>query len=305
MKAYLLRHVQVLLATLGQLSRTPVTTLLSLLVMAIALALPTGLHVMVNNLETLTRGWDRGGQISLYLKRELGNAAAHRLAEKARGESDVALVEVITREEALAEFKRYSGFGAALDTLPANPLPAVVIVHPTPGLVAPTVELLRGRLARLPGVELAELDLAWLQRAQALVRLIEDAVLLLAGLFGIAVLLIVGNITRLAVMSRLNEIEVTLLVGGTPAFVRRPFLYQGAVQGLVGAALALVVVQGSVLVLNEATRELANLYRSSFALAGLDGPAALTVLAAGTLLGWLGARLALALQLRRLLTPAS
>jgi cell division transport system permease protein len=303
MKTWLLRHLQVLVFTLGQLSRTPVTTVLSLLVIAIALALPTGLYVLADNLTTLTRGWDRGGQISLYAQRDLNNAALRKLAERVRGESDVTVVEVITREEALAEFKRHSGMGAALEALASNPLPAVLVVHPKPDLAASTIELLRSRLARLPGVELAELDLAWLQRAQALVRLAEEAVLILAILFAVAVVLIIGNITRLGVMSRINEIEITLLVGGTPAFVRRPFLYQGALQGLLGATLALGLVEGGVLVLDQSAQELARLYQSGFHQGGLDAITALIVLAGGGLLGWLGARLAVTLQMRRLLAP--
>lgn len=301
MNTWLLRHLQVLLATLGQMSRTPVTTVLSLLVIAIALALPTGLHVLTDSLEALTRGWDRGGQISLYIKRDLNDAALRKLAERVRSESDVAVVEVISREQALAEFKRHSGMGPALEALAANPLPAVLVVHPAPGLAASTIELLRSRLARVPGVELAELDLAWLQRAQALVRLAEEAVLYLAALFAVAVALIIGNITRLGVLSRQSEIEITLLVGGTPTFVRRPFLYQGALQGLIGAALALGLVEGGVLILDQTAQELARLYQSSFHLTGLDGPAALAVLGGGGLLGWLGARLAVTLQMRRLL----
>jgi cell division transport system permease protein len=303
MKTWLLRHLQVLVATLGQLARAPVTTVLSLLVIAIALALPTGLYVMAGNLEALTQGWDRGGQISLYVKRDLNDAALRKLAERVRVESEVAAVEVITREAALAEFKRHSGMGAALEALTSNPLPAVLVVHPAPGLAASTIELLRSRLARLPGVELAELDLLWLQRAQALVRLAEESVLYLAVLFAVAVALIIGNITRLGVLSRQSEIETVLLVGGTPAFVRRPFLYQGAIQGLAGAVLAVVLVEAGVLLLDQAVQDLARLYQSGFRLTGLDAGTALAVLAAGALLGWLGARLAVGLQLRKLLAP--
>jgi len=300
-KNWLLRHLQVLLSTLGQLSRTPVTTLLSLLIIAIALSLPTGLYVMAQNMESLTRDWDRGGQISLYVKGDMSEAALRKLADRVRGESDVALLEVITREAALAEFKRHSGMGAAIDSLAHNPLPAVLVVHPKPGLAAPTIESLRDRLARLPGVEQAELDLLWLQRAQALVQLIEESVLFLAIMFAVAVALIIGNITRLAVLNRQSEIEIILLVGGTPAFVRRPFLYQGMLQGLAGAFLALVLVETGILILDRSVQELARLYQSGYHLAGLGAGVSFAVLGSGTLLGWLGSRFAVSLQLRKLL----
>lgn len=301
MKNYLLRHLQVLVSTFGQLSRTPITTLLSLLVIGITLALPTGLYVLATNLEAATAGWDRGGQISLYLHRKVSDADQRKLAERVRNEDGVALVEVITRDQALAEFKRYSGFGPALQALTTNPLPAVLVVHPVTTLAPATVELLRSRLARLPGVEEAELDLAWLQRLHALLDLAERAAGLLAVLFSTAVLLIIGNITRFNVINRQAEIEIMLLVGGTLAFVRRPFLYMGAVQGLLGAALALLLVEVSLWALDERVQQLARLYASRFQLIGLDAAAALTLLGLGALLGGLGARLAVALQLRRIL----
>ena len=155
---YLLRHVQVLLATLGQMARAPLATLLTLTVIGITLALPSGLYVMLDNLQRLSAGWDRGAQASLFLKRTVTEAGAHKLAQQIRTLSAVASVDYISREAALSEFKKQSGFGSVLNALDSNPLPAVLVVHLAVENPA-AVEPLMATLAGLPGVELAQLDI--------------------------------------------------------------------------------------------------------------------------------------------------
>lgn len=300
MSNYLLRHLQVLLASLGQMARAPVATLLTLVVLGITLALPAGLYVTIANIERLGSGWDRGAQISLFLRRDSTESAALRLAQQIRAMTNVATVDYISRDAALEEFKRLSGFGPALTTLGGNPLPTVLVVRPGSEESPAAVEMLRAGLARLPGVELAELDLAWLQRLSALLRLAERAVWILAILLAAAVLLIVGNTIRLAVVNRQTEIEIIQLVGGTPAFVRRPFLYTGFVQGLLGGLTAWLLVEASLLLLSGPARELAGLYGSAFVLTGLEAGPGLTLVAVAGLLGWLGSRLAVGWQLRRI-----
>ena len=199
---YLLRHAQVLLATLGQMTRAPLATLLTLTVIGITLALPSGLYVMLDNLERLSAGWDRGAQASLFLKRNVTEAGAHKLAQQIRAMSSVAGVDYISREAAFAEFKKQSGFGTALNALDSNPLPAVLVVRLSVGDNPAAVESLMATLARLPGVDLAQLDIEWLRRLAALLQLAERAVAMLAALLSLAVLLIIGNTIRLAVVSR-------------------------------------------------------------------------------------------------------
>ena len=295
---YLLRHAQVLFATLGQLARAPLATALTLAAIGITLALPSGLYVVLDNLERLSAGWERGAQISLFLKRDVSEAGAHKLAQQVRALPTVSGVDFITREAALAEFKRESGFGAALNALDSNPLPAVLIVRPAASDPV-AVETLVASLARLPGVDLAQLDIEWLRRLASLLQLAERAVLLLAVLLSLAVLLIIGNTIRLVVVTRQTEIEIVQLVGGTPAFIRRPFLYTGLLQGLFGGLLAWLLVDGSLLFLNGPARELAGLYGSGFDLNGLGLDAGAALALGGAVLGWLGARLAVGQQLRR------
>jgi len=295
---HLLRHLQALFGTLGQLARAPVATALTLAVLGVTLALPTTLYVALDNLGRLGGDMQRGAQLSLFLKRGLGEDEALRLAQQLRAMREVASVDYISRAAALEEFRRLSGFGAALEALRDNPLPAVLVVRPVSDDPA-VAEELRGRLAALPGVELAELDLAWLKRLAAILDIAERAILILAGLLGAAVLLIVGNTTRLAVISRRDEIEVIGLVGGTPAFIRRPFLYSGLLQGFVAGLLAWLLVAVSVWLVSGPVEQLTSLYGTPAGLRGLGLGGGLMLAVAGAALGWLGARVAVGWQLRR------
>jgi len=269
-------------------------------VIGITLALPSGLFVMLDNLERVSAGWDRGAQASLFLKRSVTEAGARKLAQQIRAMSAVAGVDYISREAALVEFRKQSGFGTALNALDSNPLPAVLVVRlavaDDPAAVAPLMKTLAG----LPGVDLAQLDIEWLQRLTALLRLAERAVAMLAVLLSLAVLLIIGNTIRLAVVNRRTEIEIIQLVGGTPGFVRRPFLYSGLLQGMLGGLLAWLLVEASLLLLSGPARELAGLYGSNFALTGLGADQGLFLTLAGALLGWIGSRLAVGWQLRQI-----
>lgn len=297
---YLLRHAQVLLATFGQMARAPLATLLTLTVIGITLALPSGLYVMLDNLERISAGWDRGAQASLFLKRNVTEAGAQKLAQQIRAMPAVGGVDYISRDAALTEFKKLSGFGNALNALDSNPLPAVLVVRLSVGDNPAAVESLMATLTRLPGVDLAQLDIEWLRRLAALLQLAERAVMMLAALLSLAVLLIIGNTIRLAVVNRQTEIEIIQLVGGTPGFVRRPFLYSGLLQGLLGGLLAWLLVEASLLLLNGPARELAGLYGSSFALTGLGAEQGLSLAMAGSLLGWVSSRLAVGWQLRQI-----
>lgn len=300
MKTWLMRHAQVMLGSFGQLARSPISSALTLVVIGITLALPAMLYVLVDNVERLGRGLETGGQISVYLKRDLSEAAARKLVDEVRTLPGVRQARYISRTDALAEFKEHSGFGAALEALADNPLPAVMVVSPDATAIPSEIERLRTALARLRGVESAILDLAWVQRLFAMLALAERGVWLLAGLLAAAVLLIIGNTIRLAVLNRQIEIEIIQLVGGTPAFIRRPFLYSGLIQGLLGGLTAWVLVELGILILNGPVRELAALYGNQFALTGLGFDAGVALLAAGGTLGWFGSRVAVSWHLSRL-----
>lgn len=298
-KNYFLRHAQVFIYTLGQLWRTPVATSLTIAVIGITLALPAALYVAIDNAQRVTRGWEANGQISLFLKRDLSETAVQKLAQRVRRLPGVSWVDYVSREAALAEFKKLSGFGEALNALERNPLPPVLVVHPLPTHAnADALQALLTELRRNNEVELAQLDLEWIRRLHAMLAVARQAVFILAAGLAVAVLLITGNTIRLAVLNRRDEIEVIKLIGGTNAFIRRPFLYAGMAQGLLGAVLAWLLIGLSLLLLSGPVHRLASLYGSPFVMESLGFSETLILLASGALLGWLGSRLAVGRHLQ-------
>jgi cell division transport system permease protein len=296
---YLLRHAQVFFYSLGQLARTPFASLLTIAVIGITLALPVGLYLILTNLERVSGGWEGPGQISLFLRRDTNEANAVQLQIKIRNFPSVSKVDYLSPDAALAEFKRLSGFGEALSALNRNPLPPVLLVYPSAQQIQPnSLEDLRRKLEDFDEVELAQLDLEWVNRLQALLALARRSVILLTALLGLAVVLIIGNTIRLAVINRREEVSIIKLVGGTHAFIRRPFLYAGLQQGALGALVSVCLVRLTLLLLSEPVADLAILYGSSFRLMGLNLTAAGALLIVGGILGWIGSWVAVSRHLR-------
>lgn len=292
-------HALVARQSWSRLFATPLPTLITLAVLAIALALPGFLLTGLKNVQTLSEGWDHAPRISLYLSPALDDAAADRFSRELLLRDDLAAVDLISREQGLLEFRELSRFGNIVDLLEENPLPAVITVQPLDqGLAA--LPLLKTQLQALDEVDEAVLDLEWLQRLSAFVQLTKRAVLVLGLLLAMAVLLVVGNTIRVSIESRRDEIIVAKLVGGTDAWVRRPFLYSGAWYGLLGAVLAWCLIQFSLLTLKEPVSELARLYLSDFEPTGLGLAGSLILLLTSLLLGWLGAWLAVGHHLREI-----
>ncbi len=290
---YLLRHAQVALNSLGRLYRAPLASLMTAAVIGIALALPAGLYLLTSNLQRLSTQWDGGASLSLFLHFDVTISQAEVLAEKLRSWTEIEELQLITPREALSEFRELSGFGSTLDALDENPLPAVLAVKPAPSAAdADSAADLLKRLQELPEVELAQLDLQWVKRFNAIVDIVRRSIWVMATLLGLAVLLTTGNTIRLEIQNRREEIEITKLIGGTGSFIRRPFLYSGLWYGLSGALLAAALVELAFLQLNGPVRQLAGLYQSGFSLRTLSPTESLSLLLAGVLLGLLGAWLA-------------
>ncbi|MDJ0739404.1 MAG: permease-like cell division protein FtsX [Gammaproteobacteria bacterium] len=290
---WLLRHAQMSLASLGRLSRSPVSTLMTAAVIGIALALPSGLHLLVDNVRQLSSSWDGSASISLFLADAVSDEQAATVREQVARRPDVAEAQLISRSAALDEFRRLSGFGQAIELLDHNPLPAVVLVRPAPTVQdADAVGRMAAELQNYREIELAQVDLQWVERLGAITGAIERAVLILAVLLAGAVLLIVGNTVRLEIQNRHSEIEIVKLVGGTDAFIRRPFLYEGLWYGLLGAAIALTLVLTALYLLDGPVERLAGLYQSTFSLDVLDPISLFGMLIGGPALGLAGAWLA-------------
>lgn len=299
LRVYLLRHMQVFFYSLGVLSRSPFATLMTTAVIGIALALPSGLHVVLQNAQQLSGGWDGAAQISLFLKRSVPNEEANRLARQLQKLPEVASVNYISRSEALQEFQRLSGFGDALEALKENPLPSVLVIHPTANASTPAAtERLLQRLQAYPPVDVAQLDMQWVKRLYVIMELVRRGVVVLAALLALAVLLVVGNTIRLAIQNRRDEIVVMKLIGGTDGFIRRPFLYTGFWYGLFGGVIAWLLVSLSLSILSDPVERLTGLYQSQFELSGLDFTTTGILLGTSILLGLAGSWLAVGRHLR-------
>lgn len=298
-KIYFQRHLQVLMSCLGQFYRAPLSNLLTILVIAIALSLPALLLVALDNGRSLVAGWDNNAEISLFLDTTLQESEGRQLRDNLLEFQEIASARFISSEQSLLDFKAYSGFGEVLDMLEDNPLPAVIVVTPRSSEPAPLESLLQ-RLQQQPGVTQAQLDMAWLEKIYAMMDLAERAAWVLGILLAISVLLIVGNTVRVTIQQRRIEIEVCKLVGGTNAFIRRPFLYMGMIQGFLGGLLAIILVISCVLLLNGPVAQLAMLYQSSFELAGLGIVMATMLMGVSLLLGWLGALFTVSYYIREI-----
>src|SRR5690554_3173738 len=250
---------------LHRVTDAPFSTLMIVLVMSIVLALPMGLAVLIDQVEQLGIDWQRAAQLSVYLEDEVDAAEAGQLQSRIDELPGVASTQLLDKELALAEFQQHSGLGEALQQLAYNPLPNVILVMPESiegGSSA--LRPLRDQLAQLPGVDEVQIDLLWVERLTAVLKMVERFTGGLTILLIIALLLVMANTIRLAIESRREEILVVKLVGGTDAFVRRPFLYLGVYYGILAGALAWLLLIAGLSWLNVTVREVASLYQSDF-----------------------------------------
>jgi cell division transport system permease protein len=298
-RAWLVHHLQAMFNTLGRMARSPVATLMTVAVIGIALALPTGLHIVLQGARTVGAGWEDAARISLFLRKGTEEMEIRRLIRDIGAMEGVASVTHIAPDVALEEFRRLSGFGEALDLLGENPLPSVLVVSPD-GATPEAASALVDRFGRIDAVERAQLDLEWLKRLHAIMQIGQRAVLVLAVLLAFAVLLIIGNTIRLSIQSRREEIVVQKLIGATDAFVRRPFLYNGLFFGAFGAVFAWLLVSLALLSLAGPVERLAALYDSGFNLSHLSPLGVAGLLGAGLGLGLLGAWWAVGRHIREI-----
>ena len=294
--AVLAQHQSAAVDSLDRLLVDRVSTLLTCTVMGIALALPLALWLLLQNLTLLGTGVDRSGSISLFMQ-ERDPAVLHNLVAQLKARDDVEEATLITPEQALQEFQQQSGFGEALGGLDENPLPAVITVEPASDDAASVTELY-DYLQTVPGLDVAQLDLQWLQRLQAAVDLASLLALWLAVLLGLGVVLVIGNTIRLSIANRSAEIVVVKLVGGTDSYVARPFLYTGFWYGVGGGLVALLLVMLSLWALGNPLERLMSSYDPLFRLDGLGISGSFFVVMAAGALGWLGAVVSVLRHLR-------
>jgi len=296
-KAWFAQHRAALASAFNRLWATPLNTLLSLLVIGIALTLPGFGYVLLDNLRELGNSASSVQQISLFMqidasKKEVAEIE-NRLKQAASGKW-----QFVPKEEAIKRMQAREDMAEIVASLPRNPLPDAFIVEP----INPTpeaLEILRKEIAGWPKVAHVQLDSAWVKRFDAFIKLGKLALLMLAGVFAAGLVAVTFNTIRLQVMAQAAEIEVARMIGATDAFIRRPFYYFGALQGVLGGVLAAGLVLAALNLLGGPVGDLAALYGGSFHLHA-PGLLELAVLAgAGAFLGWLGAQLSVSLSLRK------
>jgi cell division transport system permease protein len=297
--AYFSRHAQVLIGSLGRIVRQPFAALMTMGVIAVALALPLFLSLLLQNARSATGNWNEAYDLSVYMEKKAGAVRVQSMAKQLRQRADVAAVRIITAEQALAEFRSDSGFGTALNALADNPLPDTLVVTPTLTASTPRgTESLKNAIAAMSDVQTVQIDTEWVKRLHAMLDLLRRVVLLTGGLLGIGIVLIVSNTIRLDILNRRAEIEVMKLVGASDGFTRRPFLYTGVWYGLGGGLLALLLVAVASTVLARPVAQLVFLYGSAFSLQGLKIITGLAVLGLSVALSWIGSWLAATRHIR-------
>ena len=294
------RHFGMAGQSLGRLLRQPFASLMIILVIAVTLALPAALNLIVKNAAAVSGSWDNALDFSVFLSRSLSPDDARQLAHLIEQRADVESVQVITAEEALAEFKRQSGFGAAMDQLSQNPLPHTLVVRPSGANTGESMVLLREELTNLPETDLVQVDTEWVQRFHAILDIVREAILIGSVLLGAAIIVIIGNTIRLDIQNRREEIEVTKLIGASNAFVRRPFLWTGFWYGLLGGLLAIGLVQYGVYLLQPPIARLAGLYQSGVDVLSFELREIGIIIGVGVFLGLTGSWFAAARHMRRI-----
>ena len=295
-QSWVRHHRQIAWNSLSQLLDTWVTSLMTWLVIGIAIALPTILYLLLGNLTEFGGDWDGQPRISVYLKEEVSVSAGKAFAVSLSEEREVLTTNYISAEQALTEFQTQSGLANVIASIGENPLPAVIELTPAIEQAA-GLKLLVAQLAADDRIETVDLDLEWIERLLALVAFGERFVIALSVFLGLGVLLSIGNTIRLAIENRRAEIEVVKLVGGTDSFVRRPFLYLGFWYGAGGAVMAWLLVESSFLFLAGPIERLMTSYSNTFGLTGLGIGDTFTLLLSGGLLGVVGASLAVSKHL--------
>lgn len=304
MMNWLSQHRLALGLILGRFARAPFSGLLAVIVFGVTLSLPLGLYTLIENIKIVAGNVRLEPQITVFLSPGADADSARQVESRLKELNAIEQFRFIQRDQALQELLQSTGLVDVAAGLERNPLPDAFAIEPksiNPG----ELENLRKDLAKLPKVDKVLLDTAWAERLNAMLRLGRDVTLILAVLLGFALVVITSNTIRLQILSRREEIEISTLIGATDAFIRRPFLYHGVLQGLGGGLAAWLIVSLGLHLLNVGIADLAKLYAAQFSLLPLGTSDILGLLLFASLLGWLGAFLAVGRHLRRIEAGAS
>jgi cell division transport system permease protein len=298
-KAYLALQMDSLKGSFARIWETPIASSLTILVVAIALALPASFNAFIQNARQPVEALETTSQISLFLKPELSNEVALRLANKLKQNPALFDATLITKEDGLRELAAYSGFGDALEALNNNPLPAVILLRPRV-TDADSVSRLLVELKTLSEADKVQFDSEWLQKLQALLAIAQRCVTAFSLLLGFGVLFTVGNTIRLELQNRRDEIAVAQLLGATHRFIRRPFIHSAFWYAFLGAILAWGLANLLILAVQTPANQLAELYNSPYRLSFLRLTDSGILFGSAILLGITGAWVVVAHFLREI-----
>ena len=300
-KAYLINHAHGLFSSLGRLSRTPFTSAMTILVLTVSIALAGCFYIVVANIQQLTGHMQVSHQMSLFLKDHVNESAAQKLADELAKHGNVESIKFISKKQAMDEFKQNSGFGDALNALDHNPLPNVIEVLPKDVLdTRESLDALMVEFQKMAQVDFVQVDMQWVERLQAIMRIASRGVTVVAILLGFAVTFITGNTIRLELHNRQDEVFISKLVGATNAFIQRPFLYTGFWLGFIAGFSAWLIITIMLLILETPVEKLSALYNSTFQLLYLSFSEFILLLMMASGLAVLGSWAVLHYQLRQI-----
>lgn len=299
--AYRNLHAHALFSSLGRLIASRFSSAMTIVVLAIAIALSSGFYILVANLQQLAGNLEASNQISLFLKEEVSEAKANKFASSIKQNPDIQEVKLITKEQALAEFQAHSGFGEAIKALEKNPLPIVIQVLPKNSLEnEQALEVMLDDFKHSAEVDFAQMDMQWVKRLQLIMEVARRGVILLSLLLGAGVLFITANTIRLELHTRRDEVVIAKLVGATNGFIHRPFLYSGFWIGFFSGVTAWFIVTLIMLILKYPIEKLSRLYDDTFHVLFLGFTETLALLFISSVLGVVGSWIVLHFQLRQL-----
>ena len=299
-KQLMVLHIRQALDSWCKLWQAPVSSLFTVLVLGLVLALPTLFHVSLNNFESVMAGWSTSDKISVFIDRNLSEDSVHRIKMRIQSHVSVQSVEYISPEQGLQEFKARSGLTRLINAMERNPLPAVLEVVPVDNMKLADIKRLAGQIARFRGVESVKQDEIWVQRLHAFIDLGKHITWALAAVLGVTVFLSIANTIRLLVINRQEEIRIVRLVGGSKGYVMLPFVYSGVWYGLLSSLFACVISVLLFIAMTDSVKDLASLYHSSFKPHFLSGSEMITLVVTAVFISVMGALLATNRQLKKL-----
>jgi len=296
MNTWLSLHWHAFFLALRRLASTPYASLLNIIVIGVAFSLPTGVYILLENLQTFSGQTSGEPQLSLFLELDTDKAMIAKIESRLKQHPQVANFQFISKDSALKQLKQGSGLTDVVDSLTQNPLPDAFIINAKSA--APEVlEQLRAEIQKWPKAEHVQLDSAWTKRLEALLKLGQLAVLILTALLSFALVVVTFNTIRLQILTKRDEIEVSKLIGATSGFIRRPFLYFGAIQGVAGGVIAWLIIAIVIHLINSELTNLVQLYAIDLHLYHLSFEDSISLLLFSSWLGWIGAWLSVASHL--------